>query len=106
MKDNSAIVAKFVGRVLSWPVIVLVLVYQKLISPLLGPRCCYYPTCSSYTLEALRRHGLFCGGWLAIKRISRCHPGATPGEDPVPECGCRRAERKGQRLQSNSGSSE
>nr|WP_294947905.1 membrane protein insertion efficiency factor YidD [Sulfurivirga sp.] len=71
---------------LAWPVIGLVRLYQKLISPLMGPRCCYYPTCSAYTVEALKRHGLFCGGWLAIRRISRCHPGATPGEDPVPDC--------------------
>jgi len=67
----------------------LVRVYQRFISPLMAPRCCYYPTCSQYTIEALRKHGLLCGGWLALKRIIRCHPGATPGEDPVPECGCR-----------------
>lgn len=67
----------------------LVRVYQRLISPLMAPRCCYYPTCSQYAVEALTKHGLLCGGWLALKRIIRCHPGAIPGEDPVPECGCR-----------------
>ena len=73
--------------------------YQRLISPLLGPRCCFYPTCSNYAIEALKRHGLFCGSWLALRRISRCHPGAMPGEDPVPECGCHCREKPVQRTQ-------
>lgn len=59
--------------------------YQKLISPLLGPRCCYYPSCSQYAKEAIDKHGVFKGGWIAIKRISRCHPLAEGGHDPVPE---------------------
>ncbi|HID00870.1 MAG TPA: membrane protein insertion efficiency factor YidD [Piscirickettsiaceae bacterium] len=67
----------------------LVRAYQRWISPWLAPRCCYYPTCSQYAIEAMKKHGLLCGGWLALKRISRCHPAATPGEDPVPDCGCR-----------------
>lgn len=55
--------------------------YQLLISPLLGPRCRFYPTCSHYAIEALRTHGPIKGGWLTIKRVGRCHPG---GHDPVP----------------------
>ena len=74
---------------LAWPLIALVRFYQRFVSPLMGPRCCYWPTCSAYAIEALQKHGLVCGLWLSIRRISRCHPGATPGEDPVPEQGCR-----------------
>ena len=62
----------------------LVRLYQCCLSPLLGPRCRYWPSCSQYTLEALRVQGPFKGGWLAIKRILRCHPGASGGIDPVP----------------------
>jgi uncharacterized protein len=58
--------------------------YQKLISPLLGPQCRYYPSCSHYTCEALTRFGVVKGGWLALKRIGRCHPLAEGGVDPVP----------------------
>lgn len=59
--------------------------YQRLISPLLGPRCCYHPTCSQYAREAIEIHGPLKGLWFSIKRISRCHPLAEGGHDPVPE---------------------
>ena len=62
----------------------LVRVYQVALSPLLGPNCRYYPTCSQYAIEALETHGTFKGTWLAIKRISRCHPWHEGGFDPVP----------------------
>ncbi|HYW92317.1 MAG TPA: membrane protein insertion efficiency factor YidD [Gammaproteobacteria bacterium] len=65
--------------------IVLVKAYRLVVSPLLGPHCRYYPSCSQYTLEALRRHGTLRGGWLAICRVARCHPGFPGGYDPVPE---------------------
>ena len=71
---------------LSWIAIKLVRFYQLVISPLLGPRCRFYPSCSHYTIEAIQTHGLLKGGWLAIKRISRCHPGNPGGVDPVPPC--------------------
>ncbi|MBF0561901.1 MAG: membrane protein insertion efficiency factor YidD [Alphaproteobacteria bacterium] len=58
--------------------------YQLLLSPLLPPTCRYQPTCSAYAMEALRRHGAMQGGWLAIKRIGRCHPWGGEGFDPVP----------------------
>jgi uncharacterized protein len=59
--------------------------YQKLISPLLGPRCCYYPSCSQYSIIAIKRFGVFYGLYLSIKRIISCHPGADGGIDHVPE---------------------
>lgn len=64
--------------------IALIRFYQLAISPLLGPRCRFYPTCSHYAIEALQLHGVFKGSWLAIKRISKCHPGNPGGLDPVP----------------------
>ena len=68
--------------------------YQRFISPLLGPHCRFQPTCSSYAIVALQRFGLFRGSWLAIKRISRCHPLNEGGEDPVPELPVNNTKRK------------
>ena len=58
--------------------------YQLMISPLLGPRCRFYPSCSNYALEALQVHGAGKGSWLAAKRVCRCHPFNEGGFDPVP----------------------
>lgn len=59
--------------------------YQKYISPLTPPSCRYLPTCSQYSIEALQKHGLRKGGWLALKRIGSCHPWGGSGYDPVPD---------------------
>lgn len=59
--------------------------YQKYISPLTPPSCRYLPTCSQYSIEALQKHGLRKGGWLALKRVGSCHPWGGSGYDPVPE---------------------
>jgi putative membrane protein insertion efficiency factor len=60
-------------------------VYQWTVSPLLGPRCRFYPTCSCYTHTAIERHGVLRGTWLGAKRLLRCHPFAPGGYDPVPD---------------------
>ncbi len=66
------------------PFIVLIRFYQYCISPFIPRVCRFEPSCSVYTVEALRRHGLIRGGWLAAKRILRCHPWGGSGYDPVP----------------------
>lgn len=72
-------------KILTYPFIFLVRVYQYLISPLTPATCRYTPTCSQYTIEALKKHGLIKGGKLAIKRIFSCHPWGGSGYDPVPD---------------------
>ena len=65
--------------------IVLVLrFYQRWISPALGPRCRFAPSCSQYAVDALRAHGLLRGSWLTLRRLGRCHPWHPGGYDPVP----------------------
>lgn len=64
--------------------IALIRVYQYAISPLLGPRCRFHPTCSHYAIEALIRFGMIKGSWLMMKRILKCHPLNPGGNDPVP----------------------
>jgi putative membrane protein insertion efficiency factor len=71
-------------KILAWPLIIMVRIYQLIISPFLPKTCRFYPTCSSYSLEALKKHGILKGSWLSVKRISRCHPGNPGGYDPVP----------------------
>lgn len=62
----------------------LIRVYQWTLSPVLGPRCRYLPSCSDYAREAVAAHGPFHGSWLALGRICRCHPFGGSGFDPVP----------------------
>lgn len=66
------------------PFLLLIRFYQRCISPYLPDSCRYTPTCSQYAVEALQKYGLFKGGWLALKRILRCHPWGGSGYDPVP----------------------
>lgn len=78
-------VSELVKKILIAPLVFLIKFYQVCISPLKGgPTCRFTPTCSQYALEALRKYGLFKGGWLALKRIARCHPWGGSGYDPVP----------------------
>jgi len=58
--------------------------YSRWVSPLLGPHCRYCPSCSAYAEEALHTHGIGRGGWLALRRVLRCHPFRAGGHDPVP----------------------
>ena len=67
-----------------WLVLGLIRFYQKFISPILPPSCRFEPTCSHYTYEAIQVHGVVKGGWMGIRRISRCHPFSPGGYDPVP----------------------
>ncbi|MBT5331996.1 MAG: membrane protein insertion efficiency factor YidD [Porticoccaceae bacterium] len=67
------------------PFIGLIWLYQKLISPLLGPRCRFYPSCSQYAKESLSLHGVIKGGYLSARRCLKCHPFHPGGIDPVPK---------------------
>lgn len=71
-------------KILIFPFVLIVRFYQIAISPYTPGVCRYTPTCSQYTVEALKKHGLFKGGWLALKRISSCNPWGGSGYDPVP----------------------
>ena len=72
------------ARVPSQILILLIRGYQVALSPLLPAACRYHPTCSEYAAEAVRRHGALRGGWMAARRIARCHPFRAGGYDPVP----------------------
>ncbi|NKB54723.1 MAG: membrane protein insertion efficiency factor YidD [Alphaproteobacteria bacterium] len=65
--------------------------YQIVVSPLLPAHCRYWPTCSAYAHQAVRKHGAIAGGWLGVRRIARCHPWGGSGYDPVPEKCCGKA---------------
>jgi len=71
---------KAIGKIL----IALIRFYQMVISPYLAPSCRYVPTCSVYGIEAIRKHGPFRGGWLAVRRFLSCNPWGGKGYDPVP----------------------
>lgn len=72
-------------RALGLPLEWLIRAYQLLLSPLLAQQCRFYPSCSAYGLEAIRRFGPFRGTWLTVRRLARCHPWNPGGVDPVPE---------------------
>ncbi|MCW3083937.1 MAG: rane protein insertion efficiency factor YidD [Bacteroidetes bacterium] len=75
---------KIITVSLGYVFIGLIKIYQYSISPLLGPACRYQPSCSEYGIEALKKYGIFKGGYLTIKRIASCHPWGGHGHDPVP----------------------
>ena len=80
IKTGSSRFRKLFARVLLTPVYS----YRYFISPLLGVNCRFTPTCSAYAIEAIEKYGALRGGWLAVKRIVRCHPFGGSGHDPVP----------------------
>ena len=77
MKERLSKIAEFIF-------LLPVYFYRACISPLLPPACRYTPTCSQYMIEAVKKYGIFKGGWLGVKRILRCHPWGGSGYDPVP----------------------
>ncbi|CAK7034565.1 MAG: Putative membrane protein insertion efficiency factor [Peptostreptococcus russellii] len=74
---------KKIGDLASKASISLIRFYQKFISPLKGPTCRFYPTCSQYSIQAFKKYGFLKGLWLTIKRISKCHPFHPGGYDPL-----------------------
>ena len=75
---------KLLLKILGLPFIALIKLYQWIISPWLGAKCRFNPTCSQYGIEALKKYGLIKGGWLTFRRVIKCHPWGPHGEDPVP----------------------
>ena len=75
---------KMLRNISIFPFLLLIRIYQNLISPLLGPSCRFTPTCSQYAKEALKKYGLFKGLYLTLNRLSSCHPWGKSGHDPVP----------------------
>lgn len=80
LKNNNS----FFKKILISPFLFVIKCYQLFISPITPATCRYQPTCSNYSIQALKKQGLFKGGWLAIKRILSCHPWGGSGYDPVP----------------------
>ncbi len=85
MKEKQMAAPEKRASISAKALLLLIFFYRYAISPLLPSRCRYYPTCSSYADESIRRYGAISGGWLAIKRLSRCHPLGSHGLDPVPD---------------------
>jgi putative membrane protein insertion efficiency factor len=73
-----------IKKIINAPLLFLIFLYQNLISPLLGPKCRFTPTCSQYSAEALKKHGPIKGIWISLSRIFKCHPWGGKGYDPVP----------------------
>ena len=84
MSASTSASTNWVGRVLAVPLVLLVRLYQRLISPMRPATCRFYPSCSQYAVTALTRFGPVRGGWLAARRLGRCHPWNPGGVDPVP----------------------
>jgi len=86
-RDRAASRLQALAKIRSWsglPFVALIKAYQWVISPLIGPKCRFTPSCSQYGIEALKKYGIFKGSWLTLKRIARCHPWGGHGVDPVP----------------------
>jgi len=98
MSGARTVLVQVARGLLRLPVLALTLVvrgYQLFVSPLLGPRCRFYPSCSAYALTALQRHGAVRGSWLAVRRLGRCHPWNPGGVDHVPPAAARPDSARG-----------
>jgi putative membrane protein insertion efficiency factor len=82
---------------LARPLLGLLWIYRRALSPFLGVNCRFAPSCSEYATQALREYGAFRGGWLALKRVCRCHPLGGSGYDPLPERGAHRSGHRDDR---------
>ncbi len=71
-----------ISRCISWLLIAPIRIYQKTLSPLIGPVCRFHPSCSNYTIQAIGKYGSIRGAWKGLKRICRCHPWNPGGYDP------------------------
>lgn len=81
---RAGLVARAMAMAVSWALIAVIRGYQWVISPLIGPTCKYYPSCSSYAIQALRLRGPVIGLWLLASRLARCNPWSRGGVDDVP----------------------
>ncbi|MCK4570108.1 MAG: membrane protein insertion efficiency factor YidD [Bacteroidales bacterium] len=82
-------------KILAFPFLLVIYVYKYVISPLTPASCRHYPSCSTYCIQALKMHGPLRGGWMGVKRISRCHPWGSGGIDPVPRIIVKKIRIKG-----------
>ena len=73
-----------INRIIIFPLIIFIRIYQLVISPIIGQNCRFQPTCSEYTSSCLKQFGIIKGAFLSLKRISKCHPWGNHGYDPVP----------------------
>jgi len=83
--SKKSTILSTINRCLTWPILGLITIYQYIISPLIGPRCRFYPSCSKYAQTAYQRFGLIKGSLLSIKRLGKCHPWHEGGVDLVPD---------------------
>ena len=72
------------NKIITLPLILLIRIYQLIVSPMLGSNCRFIPTCSEYAIESLKIYGLIKGTFLTVKRIGKCHPWGDHGYDPIP----------------------
>jgi len=82
-------------KIFAFPFLLIVYIYKYAISPLTPASCRHFPTCSTYSIDAMKIHGPLKGGWMAVKRISSCHPWGSGGIDPVPKIIVKRIKPKG-----------
>ena len=73
-----------INKIITYQIIIIIKFYQFFISPILGQNCRYLPTCSEYSIQSIKKFGIFKGAFLSLKRISKCHPWGNHGYDPVP----------------------